>query len=211
MSPTSIYSIISRIQERLSNFQVTDESIDLQLIEDTCHIVRLQLLDRSKRQKTFYQEICCLPVECEDVKCGDLILEQVKVINLPNFSETFSLSARAIGFNSDSSYFYLGQNRPSPRGRRLQNLNMNSFTTIGDNKIVIFDSSPIEFLCVRGVFDNPYDSKILSCSGDKNPYKEEPYPMDGSMYALLEDTVFRLLVATSNGHNETDDGSKKMT
>lgn len=207
----SIFSIISRIQFRLSNNVVSDETIPLQLIEDTCNVTRLALAKKVSNKEKFYQKICCLPVECETVECDGMVLENIQVINVPNIALDFNIDIFTLSVKDKRNYIYLGKNKnkPSSKSRLSRQLKQRSFTVLDENKIVVYDDDPIEYLCVSAVFVNPYDALILGCSDIKTPRKDMDYPMPGSSILKLEELVYNRLT-NRNYVNETDNGSKKI-
>lgn len=207
----TIFHIVSRIQQRLSNNVVTDESVGLQYIEDLCHLVRLTLAKKTNNKSEFYQKICCLPVECETVECDGMILENIQVINIPAAALDFELHLTTLSVEDKESYIFLGKdkNKPKKNSRLMKQLNQHhkSFTIINNNKIVVYDDEPIEFLCVSAIFSNPFDEQIASClDGNRT---EIDYPMPSASILLLEDTVYKMIV-NNNRINESNDGSKKV-
>ncbi|MFK7946417.1 MAG: hypothetical protein AB8G11_02415 [Saprospiraceae bacterium] len=211
MKINSIFSTISRIQYRLANDVVTDESIPLQLIEDTCHSVRLSLFKKNNNKSSFYQKICCIPVECETVECDGMVLENIQVINIPEVLTEANISVSTLSVEEGSTYLYLGKNKSKPmkKSRLMKQLNQRSFTLLGNNKLVIYDDEPIEFLCVSALFVDPYDERIIACSDITSPRKDAEYPIPSSSLLQLEDIVYRLLI-NRNTVNETDNNSKKV-
>lgn len=212
MSPTSIYSIVSRIQNRLQQNVPTDESVSMQLIEDTCHVVRLNLLKKSKDKGSYYQTVCCLPVICQDIVCDGMLLESVKTIKPPKFLTSITPKITNVSKLELETYFYLGRNKsPIKRGRYAKLIRQKQFSLFEDDLIVLYDDNPTEFVCFSAVFDNPYDEAILKCNPEKNTLEDIPYPMDSELVLALEDTVFQMLASRANGANYSNDNKKTMT
>lgn len=212
MLPTSIYSIASRIQNKLHQSLTTDESIPMQLIEDTCHIARLNLMKQSTDKGAFYQTVCCLDVICQDIQCGGMVLESVKTIKPPSFVTTATPRVTNISKLEQQTYFYLGRNKsPIKRGRYAKLIRQKQFSLFEDDLVILYDEDPTEFVCFSAVFENPYDEKLLKCTEEKNTLEDAPYPIDTSMIVALEDMVFRLLFNQSNAANYSNDGKKTLS
>lgn len=212
MSPTSIYSIVSRIQNRLQQNVPTDESVSMQLIEDTCHVVRLNMLPRSSDKGSYYQTVCCLPVICQDVVCNGMVLESVKTIQPPKFLTSITPKITNVSKLELETYFYLGRNKsPIQRGRYAKLIRQKQFSIFENDLIVLYDNDPTEFVCFSAVFDNPYSESILKCSEGDNTLQDLPYPMDAELILNLEDAVFQLLASRANAANYNNDGKKTIT
>lgn len=193
-----IDAIASRIQKRLDAGFVTDEGrVSLNLIRDEVHKVRAWYMGELMKMRwsipeQYYQRVCCLKVECEEVECeGEKSGEVNLKVKLPALvgkvgrhairflgSSDGSLSFTWKSSNSTfSAYFPFGGKSKEPW-----------FSLAGSYAILHNSPTPnLAYLCVNGLFSNPLDPLIIDCAD------REKYPICGDDLQVIEDQVVKNL------------------
>jgi len=203
-------NIVESIKEELSRYKITDDfAIDDEYLKDKVNDVRASLIREAYRSgmidEKYYQQMCCLEVECSEVGCeisGVTIPSGIKVwyTDLPTLVQDIA--------DKDIKYFGLmGLTSKWSRISMESFLNLEGniwsststvYTMVG-NRIYIknLPTTGVKFVCLVGILYNP----VESCDFDIND--DYPVPSDLTLQMLVKKDIMSTgFIALPDNYND---------
>jgi hypothetical protein len=181
-------------------FSSDDERIDIELIYKMVHQIRATLIKNLLREKrtidnNFYQEICCLEVQCRNITCAGVDSGEVEYyVDAPSLEDLggheviyFGTADKRTEFSSRNYMGKLYGNYSAWTGNKPY------YTIVGTEfKIGNIPTTGLKYVCLIGILSNPFEGKCYSLT------ENDPYPVPNHIVHELELIAIKQLMSTLN-------------
>lgn len=181
-------------------FSSDDERIDIELIYKMVHQIRATLIKNLLREKrtidnNFYQEICCLEVQCRNITCAGVDSGEVEYyVDAPSLEDLggneviyFGTADKRTEFSSRNYMGKLYGNYSAWTGNKPY------YTIVGSEfKIGNIPTNGLKYVCLIGILSNPFEGKCYSLT------ENDPYPVPNHIVHELELIAIKQLMSTLN-------------